>query len=242
MVTLVLMPGLDGTGKLFAPFIDALDGALPTRVVTYPHDGPQTCRRLGAFVRDLLPEHGPVILLGESFSGPLAVALATRHPERIAGVILCCSFVQNPRPGLSTWMRLAGNVPAPMPPGALMAHYLLGRWQSRPLRRLLGDAVAGVPGTVLRARLREVAEVNVSAELAQMRMPVLYLRALEDRLVPQAASQLVKSYCPSAEIAAFQGPHCLLQTAPAETAQAVIDFAHRLSSGRSAIETVQAPD
>lgn len=37
MIRLVLLPGLDGTGELFAPFVAAL-GAIPSQVIAYPHD------------------------------------------------------------------------------------------------------------------------------------------------------------------------------------------------------------
>ncbi|MBX9790721.1 MAG: hypothetical protein K2Y37_17530 [Pirellulales bacterium] len=36
MTTLVLLPGLDGTGSLFADFVSALDGQIETVVVAYP--------------------------------------------------------------------------------------------------------------------------------------------------------------------------------------------------------------
>lgn len=34
--TLVLLPGLDGTGDLFAPVVDALGASVPTQIVRYP--------------------------------------------------------------------------------------------------------------------------------------------------------------------------------------------------------------
>lgn len=37
MAKLILLPGLDGTGDLFRPFVEAL-AACPTQVVTYPVD------------------------------------------------------------------------------------------------------------------------------------------------------------------------------------------------------------
>lgn len=38
MLTLVLLPGLDGTGELFAPFIGAAEHGADIRVVRYPAD------------------------------------------------------------------------------------------------------------------------------------------------------------------------------------------------------------
>jgi hypothetical protein len=42
-VALVLLPGMDGTGELFAPFVAALGKTTPVVVVSYPTSGaPQT--------------------------------------------------------------------------------------------------------------------------------------------------------------------------------------------------------
>lgn len=40
MTTLVLLPGMDGTGLLFAPLIEALSGRFPIEVVKYPLAAP----------------------------------------------------------------------------------------------------------------------------------------------------------------------------------------------------------
>src|ERR1700761_2625283 len=96
--TLVLLPGLDGTGDFFRPLVETLDGSIPTRIVRYPVDGCydyDTCREL---VRRELPVNGSYVVLGESFSGPLAIELAAESPPGLAGVILSSSFVANPRP------------------------------------------------------------------------------------------------------------------------------------------------
>jgi pimeloyl-[acyl-carrier protein] methyl ester esterase len=54
MTRLVLLPGLDGTGELFASFIDALDG-FATQVIAYPPDRAMTYAEHESFVRDKLP-------------------------------------------------------------------------------------------------------------------------------------------------------------------------------------------
>ncbi|WP_228488314.1 hypothetical protein [Caenimonas koreensis] len=47
--TLVLLPGMDGTGDLFAPFIAAWKG--PVHVVRYPTDTALNYQELTAFAR-----------------------------------------------------------------------------------------------------------------------------------------------------------------------------------------------
>jgi hypothetical protein len=76
MVTLVLLPGMDGTGTLFEPFVAALGHEFAVKVVDYPRAEPLGYEQLELFATAALPSEGPLILLGESFSGPIAVALA----------------------------------------------------------------------------------------------------------------------------------------------------------------------
>lgn len=45
MVTLVMLPGMDGSGKLFEPLIGALGNEFTLLVVTYPPDRPLVTQR-----------------------------------------------------------------------------------------------------------------------------------------------------------------------------------------------------
>jgi pimeloyl-ACP methyl ester carboxylesterase len=102
--SLVLLPGLDGTGLLFKPFIDALNGRAQTQVVSYPVDQTLGYTELEDLVRAALPKTGSFVVLGESFSGPIAIRIAADPPEGMVGVILCVTFARNPQP-LLAWMR-----------------------------------------------------------------------------------------------------------------------------------------
>jgi pimeloyl-ACP methyl ester carboxylesterase len=70
-----------------------------------------------------------------------------------------------------------------------------------------------VPPQVIRQRLRAVAEVDVRPLLARVEVPVLYLRASEDRLVPSPASAELAAI-PRLRVAEIEGPHFLLQASP----------------------------
>jgi pimeloyl-ACP methyl ester carboxylesterase len=105
--TLVLLTGMDGTGLLFQPFVEALGdvGQVEVRTIAYPAREPLDVAALTEVACAALPS-GPLVILGESFSGPIAVALAARCADRVQGLILCCSFVRNPRPRWSWLMPL----------------------------------------------------------------------------------------------------------------------------------------
>jgi pimeloyl-ACP methyl ester carboxylesterase len=92
MVRLILMPGMDGTGELFAPLLHALGNSIESSVLRYPTAEPLGYSELLSRVRVELPKSDSFVLLGESFSGPLALMVAAEAPTGLRGVILCASF------------------------------------------------------------------------------------------------------------------------------------------------------
>ncbi|MGH3626194.1 MAG: hypothetical protein ACRDRL_01935, partial [Sciscionella sp.] len=70
---------MDGTGDLFAPLIDALGDNIPCSVVRYPDESLDYAGH-EAIARAALPANGPYVILGESFSGPIAVSIAASEP------------------------------------------------------------------------------------------------------------------------------------------------------------------
>ena len=90
---LVLLPGLDGTGRLLRNFRDAIGSHTTTILVSYPADRMLDYAALEAFVRSRLPKRKPFVLLAELFSGPIAIGIAARRSCRVArphsGLLLC---------------------------------------------------------------------------------------------------------------------------------------------------------
>lgn len=241
MTTLVLLPGMDGTGILFGPFLRALPPDLPVQVVSYPGRDVLGYEDLESLVLDALPPEGQLVLLGESFSGPLAVSLAARLAGRVSGLVLCCTFVQNPRPALAVFKPLARLISPQVLPIAFTAGLLLGPYATPGLRTLLRKALAQVSSAVLRARLEAVVAVEASAALANVKVPVIYLQATRDALVPPSAAQLALKACPTMRVVPIQGPHCLLQAAPAETAALVAALVHEIEKALAERRGTPAP-
>jgi pimeloyl-[acyl-carrier protein] methyl ester esterase len=224
MVTLVLLPGLDGTGDLFEPFIAALGDDIRVRVVAYPPDERLNYAQLESVALAQLPPGEPLVLLGESFSGPIAVSLAAAHADRVRGLVMCCTFVSNPRPLLAPLEALTGAIPVRGVPGRILGRLLFGRYSTPALRSALDRALASVSPRVLRARLACVLGIDVSSRFATISAPILCLRASRDRLVPQVASSLILRLQPSARVHTYDAPHALLQALPLETARDVTAF------------------
>jgi pimeloyl-[acyl-carrier protein] methyl ester esterase len=222
MTTLVLLPGMDGTGELFHPLLQALGSNQPVLVVTYPTTELLGYVELEAMVRALLPT-GPYVLLGESFSGPIAISIAATSPPGLTGLILSCSFASSPR-ALATAAAPALSLPLPMPPSLAVAAALLGRFANPGRRSMLKQSLAKVSASVLRHRLAAALRVNVFAKLQQLKVPVLYIQASQDWLVPPSAAKAIVSALPSTQVTRVNGPHLLLQVNPAESAGAIRSF------------------
>ena len=187
---------MDGSGKLFEPFIAALNGAFNIQVVSYPPNEPLTYSQLESVARSAIPDEGPLILLGESFSGPIAISLAATYGSRVKGLILCCTFIKNPRPSFSAFKFIAGIFPASLIPSSVIGHLLLGRFDTLSLRLIIQEALEPLSSSTLRARLLAVLTVDVSSKLATVKTPLLYLQDTRDRVVPCAAGSLALKYCP----------------------------------------------
>ena len=225
--TLVLLPGMDGTGELFFPLIRALGKDIPTKIVRYP-DLPLDYGEHEAFVRERLPRDGTFVVLGESFSGPIAVSLAASPPPGMVGYVLCVSFVTCPRAALRV-LRPLIPLTAPNRVPTFMAQYALmdGRG-SRELEQAHQKALREVSNNTLRARLRAVSRVDVRQRLKAVTLPGLYLRGTSDRVVPESAARLFSQSAGNARVVDIEGPHQLVQVNPTDSANALRTFIQRI--------------
>lgn len=224
MVALVLLPGLDGTGLLFADFATSFGPEVKVIVAAYPKDIPLDYSELEPIARSFLPQDQPFFLLAESFSGPIGISISASAPPGLLGLVLCCSFASNPVPALALSRPLLGIVPLSVLPIPLLGFFLLGRFASPARLGALAKALALVSAPVLRARARAVLAVDVSGLLPMVRVPVLYLRASEDRVVSRSSSDLVAAMAPQCEVVDFIAPHFLLQVSPSRVATDVTEF------------------
>ena len=223
-LTLVLLPGMDGTGVLFAPLLAALPAHVTAQVVRYPGDQPLSYDALLARVVAELPTKGEYVLVGESFSGPIALRVAATRPAGLLAVVLCASFTRTPV-RVPAWLALAvrpGLVRAS--PFALQAPIMLGRGADPTLRALLREALTQVSPHVLAARARELLRVDASSALGAATAPLLYLRATRDQLVSPRSRDHLLRLRPAMHVVDVDGKHLLLQTQPTACWQAIDAF------------------
>lgn len=223
---IVLLPGMDGTGELFSKFVLLKPVDFEVTVVALPQE-PLSYSDLERLIEPQIPGDVPFVLLGESFSGPLAIRLAAKRPPNLRGLILCNSFVSPPRAAcwkMLPWTTLF-HIP---PPNFILRRYLAGRKASSSLIADIRSAISSVPPRVLASRIRTLLTSNSQDALRACDVPILYLRGTADRLVPDSAFRAIAAIIPSAKRREIPGPHMLIQASPVEVWRATIEFASTL--------------
>lgn len=223
-VTLVLLPGLDGTDIFFEPLLRELPAGITPLVLSFPVTGDQGYPALLRLVRDATGGLEEFHVLGWSFSGPLAVMLAASEPGRVRGLILSASFLRAPRrflrparfalvgPVLWSWRVLR------------RAPLLLFRAREDPLRAAKRLTWSRIPAGVLARRLRAVATVDVRSALGACRMPLLNLVASGDWIVPGRNADEIAAAHPAARTRVLPGGHLAMYHHPRLAAAAIGDL------------------
>jgi len=227
-LTLVLLPGMDGTGELFENLLVELPTSLKTVIVRYPTSTVLNYEELTSLANMQIPKNTSYVLLGESFSGPIAIALAANANEQLKGVILCCTFATNPRPLLSNLSFLVPAITITVKLLSVASKLLMSSFQNAKVYDQLKAVLPKVSPETMRARLDAVIGVNYLAELTKINVPILYLKGKQDHLVPSSASKTIVKYAKSVSLVELDAPHLLLQIAAKKAASEISSFMQKL--------------
>lgn len=222
-LTLVALPGLNGTQGLFKPLLEAAPTGWRVLALDYPTHQKNSYESLTQHILHRLKQiEGSFILLGESFSGPLALLIAQHEPEGLRGLILCASFINAPH------LKLGKYLPWAM--GFALVRFLLKQLHLLPknhhfqLLELLSPELQKVSISVLTDRIQSVFSVDTTAALIECPVPIIYFRGMKDLLVPKRNLQQIHHLRPDIQIAEFDTSHFLLQEAPKQAWIAIKEF------------------
>lgn len=221
---MVALPGLDGTGLLLEEFANSFKDGFECTIVRYPNEQDLNYPQLAEHVRSRLPTEEPFFLLGESFSGPVAVLLASEQIPNLKGLILACSFLTNPKPELAASKPLISILPIKKLPVSFISIPTLGNWSTAALREKVRESLSLTKTSVQRHRLRNVIGVDVTDAARKVSVPVLYLQASHDFLVSPASARQVVDCIPQTQVRKLEGPHFLLQAKPEECCAVIEEF------------------
>lgn len=223
---LVLLPGMDGTGDLFARFTPHLPADIEPVVIRYPNEA-WGYERLSPFVLEQLPVNEPFTLLGESFSGPLALSIAAKNPPQLKALILVCTFASNPKPWPISLVLKMHFLPPTLFQRLAIRYGLVHGLSSPSLENEVFAAVQSLSPATIWARLQAIADVNELEASRDIKCPVLYLSARQDRLIPLRCVHDLTERIKRLQVIDLEGPHCLLQSNPVCCAKEIASFVKR---------------
>jgi 3-oxoadipate enol-lactonase len=218
---LVLVSGMDGTGRLFYRQVPLL--ARRYRVATYALR--DDARGMGLLVDDLAGvvrgvsgPHGPAVVIGESFGGAVALSFALAHPSLVAGLVVLNSFPRFlPQHRLDLALLALRAVPwnAMGLVRRLTAFRLHSRYtHRREIRRFL-DLTADTTRHGYLGRLRILKDYDVRGRLSEIRVPTLFLAAERDHLVPSVEqARYMAARVPGATVRTLPGHGHICLIAP----------------------------
>ena len=216
-----LMPGFDGTGRLFAP----IKPLLASNVVVVQYKDECAFNDYVESVAALLPASNAV-LIAESFSGPVALALMAHYPERIKCGVLCATFAISPFrffTRLSQFMPSVFFGPNPTQP-TMLRTFCLDRESDPALIPSAVSVIRSVPAGTIKSRLKVLADIDLRPLLSHIAIPVLYLQATQDKIVSHHLSRELVQGLSNVIVRKIDGPHLLLQARPEKCAKIINSF------------------
>jgi pimeloyl-ACP methyl ester carboxylesterase len=216
----------------FEPLRSFLPPGLCVQVVTYPGHRKLSFAQTVQWAADQIRPGAPPIVLAESFSGPVAIALIGSGQLRARCLIFCATFARPPRPRLLALARLLPTAVLPrLPfPYFLFKHIVAGGPAAATLLADLWRQIRPIVSPkVLAHRLDLIRRIDVRPWLPHLTLPCLYLQATGDRTVPPQALHDFTQTLPHLQVARIPGPHFILQAQPQASLAAIANFVSRIT-------------
>ncbi len=209
---LVLLPGLDGTGDLFQPFISYLSPEIDAQVISYSTGKKQNYSELTQHVIEQLPQDD-FVLIAESFSGYIAYNIALLNLPNLSSIVFVASFLEAPKPLLLKFSKLLPmDLLLSLPlPNFIIKSFLLDKNATDDLILLVKKSIKKVKTEVLANRLHLINIIGVNDKPITA-LNVTYLQATNDQLVPKKCLIKFQQIFPQINIHKLKGPHFLLQS------------------------------
>jgi 3-oxoadipate enol-lactonase len=225
-----MVPGIDGTGKLFYRQIPGLEKRF-TVSATPLRDDAQTLDDLVADLdRHIIETAGPgarVTLFGESFGGALSLSYALAHPERVDRLVILNSFAHF-ESAARLWLGYQLLRVTPWSVVGLARRINAPRMHSvrteRDEIRRFHDLMRATTRKGYLARMRMLRSYDVRAQLPAVTAPVLFLAGDRDTLVPSIdQAKLMSALTPSGTMRVLEGHGHSCLIAPDMNLAAILD-------------------
>lgn len=229
----VLVSGMDGTGRLFYRQVPLL--ARSYRVATYAlRDEATTMETLVADLAEVVNEAAPetrrATIIGESFGGALALSFALARPDQVERLVIINSFAHF-TPQVRLRLARAGLRALPWGAMGLIRRLTASRLHSRhthraEIRRFMElTACASRDGYC--NRLQVLTQYDVRRRLQDIRVPTLFLASELDHLVPSVAqARHMADRVPGATVRILEGHGHICLIAPDIDLAAILQAWH----------------
>ena len=223
---LLLLPGMDGTGELFSDLCEAFSDENIPIVIKYPSNKNLSFYELAELVQECFPIEERFAIIAESFSVPVAVICASKSPINLKALVLCAGFITSPVRGLN---RYIGWILAPILfrlslPKIVLKIWLVGENANSTLSSKVKTIVSSMQKNIFIGRLKSIFRCDVREEIGNIKIPILYIRAKNDRLVSKSCYDEIKTANSNVELLELDGPHLIFQNEPKKSAKIIMEF------------------
>lgn len=227
-MTLVLLPGMDGTGQLFRPFLAHL--SLDVKLIPLPVSVNQDFETLANEVAQQLPAEA-CILLFESFSSGLVTYLLEKK-QNVCGVIFVAGFISSPKKFLchvARFLPIKKVMSLPIV-RRVFRQFVVGDTTDAVLNEIIA-VVIDVPQALLSKRLSAI--TRIIPPRVKYETPTLCLQGRLDIVSNGKKYNEISSVFKNSSRVVLPTAHFVLQTHPRESAMLITDFAHSLTGYQS---------
>lgn len=209
----ILLPGLDGSGYLFDAFIESYKKyspdtileviALPNKCLSY--------HQLIEYVLTQLPKDKEFGLLGESFSGPIAIDIASKGLKNLKALCLVATFAKSPHWSYRYLSYSVKYIPKLLNMTKTIGHLILGNSFNEENKVNLQRSLSQINQVTLKSRLIEVSRFNFEDKLEKINIPTLIINATQDLIVSRKTAHNLSQIKNSIDYW-IDSPHLILQT------------------------------
>jgi len=232
-IAILFMPGMDGTGISFEPLQALLPDDIPVTIIRYPSDSLLDFDETVQCAKNQIQsDMGDVIVIAESFSGPVAVSLVGTGQLKAKYLILCATFARSPRPVLLNifrWLPIEFLMSLPLPRLLLRLRIEGGPATTDLFLAMWKRVKTLVPLKTLAHRLRVIHKVDVRRWLPAIKIPCLYIQATADKTVPESCLSDFTQSITDLRVEKITGPHFILQAQPELCLAAILNFVEHVS-------------
>jgi pimeloyl-[acyl-carrier protein] methyl ester esterase len=219
---------MDGTDISFEPMRELLPRDIDVKVIRYPVDKLLNFDETVQCAMDQIQsDQQEVIVIAQSFSGPVAITLVGSGKLKAKCLILCSTFAKSPRPVLFkilSYLPLELLIRLPFP-RFLVKHVVAGGDAAADLFLAMWQRVKSlVPAKTLVHRLKVINQVDVRGWLPKLTVPCLYIQASFDRSVPASSLFDFTETITDLRVKRIKGPHFILQAQPDVSLSAIQNF------------------